>query len=216
MIPFKILIGGTDTVAVDAVGARIFGLTMEDVPHLKIAHKRGLGIADLNKIEVIGKDLSEYNKKYDWDLLQKFPEDVKIIKGKKLLCREGCQNNPLALLQVLAYDFPKKFKGGWFLIMGKGHDEDLIEKLRNEGYTKGLVAGFCAIEEVGEKLRKAFGKKNVFFSGNCNNLADTATAMFKLSRVPATALLPISLLKTIKLMLSAKLHGSKALIPSIF
>ncbi|MHA1272342.1 MAG: DUF362 domain-containing protein [Promethearchaeota archaeon] len=216
VIPFKILIGGTDTVAVDAVGARIFGLTMDDVPHLKIAHERGLGIADLSKIEVIGKDLSEYNKKYDWDLLQKFPEDVKIVKGKKLLCREGCKNNPLALLQVLAYDFPERFKGGWFLIMGKGHDDDLIEKLRNEGYTKGLVAGFCAIEEVGEKLRRAFGKKNVFFSGNCNNLADTATAMFKLSGVPATALVPISVLKTIKLMISAKLHGSKALIPSIF
>lgn len=216
VIPFKILIGGTDTVAVDAVGARIFGLTMDDVPHLKIAHDRGLGVADLNQIEVVGKDLSEYKKKYDWDLLQEFPEDVLIIKGKELLCREGCQNNPLALLQVLAYDFPHKFKGGWFLIMGKGHDEDLIAQLKEQGYTKGLVAGFCAIEEVGDKLRNEFGKKNVSFSGACNTLSQTATAMFKFSKVSAFDLVPISMFKAAKLLLSAKLHGSKALIPSLF
>ncbi|TFF96276.1 MAG: DUF362 domain-containing protein [Promethearchaeota archaeon] len=216
VIPFNILIGGKDTVAVDAVGARIFGLTMDDVPHLKIAHERGLGIADLNRIKVIGKDLGTYDTKYEWDLLQRFPEDVKLVKGKDLLCREGCQNNPLALLQVLAYDYPEKFRGGWFIVMGKGHDEGILEQLKKEGYTKGLVAGFCAIEEVGDALREAFGKKNVFFSGTCNNLAQTATAMFKLSGVSVLDLVPVSTLKLAFLLISAKLHGSKALIPSIF
>lgn len=217
VIPFNILIAGTDTLAVDVVGARVFGLPIEDVPHLKIAYERGLGEGDLNNIEVIGKDLREYDKKYEWDLLQRFPEDVKIVKGTELLCREGCQNNPLALLQVLAYDFPEKFQGGWFLIMGKGHSDNLVENLRREGYTKGLVAGFCAIDEVGNKLREEFGKKNVHFSGNCNNLADTATAMFKLSGMSAFDLTrgKISLLKLVYLMLSGKIHGSKALIPAV-
>jgi len=117
VIPFKILIGGRDTLAVDVVGARIFGFSIKDVPHLRIANKRGLGEGDLSKIEVIGKDLADYKEKYPWDLRQKFPDDVKIIKGKKLLCREGCQNNPLATLQVLAFDHVEKFKGGWFLVM---------------------------------------------------------------------------------------------------
>jgi len=216
VMPFNVLIGGTDTVAVDAVGARVFGLTMNDIPHLRIANERGLGIANLNEIEIVGKDITQYKKKYEWDLLQEFPEDVKIVKGKVLTCREGCQNNPLALLQVLAYDFPKKFKGGWFLIMGKGHDEDLPSKLRKEGFTKGLVAGFCAIDEVGQTLKDEFGKKAIFFSGDCNNLAKTATAMFKLSGVSPLDLVPISLFKLVKLLISAKLHGSKALIPALF
>ncbi len=215
VIPFNIIIGGTDTVAVDAVGARIFGLTVNEVPHLKIAQERNLGVADLSIIEVIGKNLNDYKTKYDWDLLQEFPKDVRIVKGKDLLCREGCQNNPLALLQVLAYDFPKKFKGGWFIVMGKGHDEAIVQKLMEEGYTKGLVVGFCAIEEIGEKLKNEFGKKNVFFSGDCNNLAKTATAMFKLSGVSTLDLVPISILKSLGLLVSAKLHGSKALIPSL-
>ena len=214
VIPFKILIGGTDTLAVDVVGARIFGLTIDDVPHLKIANNRGLGQGDLSKINVVGKDLNEYKEKYEWDLVQKFPDDVKIIKGNKLLCREGCQNNPLTSLQVFAYDHVEKFKGGWFLIMGKGHDEDLVEQLKKEGFTRGLVAGYCAIEEVGQKLRKEFGRRKVFYSGDCNNLAETVKAILKLSKMTVFDLVPsISTEELMALIDEANKHGSRALTP---
>jgi uncharacterized protein (DUF362 family) len=213
VIPFNILIGGRDTLAVDVVGARVFGLTLDDVPHLKIANKRGLGEGDLSKIQVIGKNLDEYTEKYPWDLLQEFPENVMIVKGTKLLCREGCQNNPLATLQVFAYDHKEKFKGSWFLVMGKGHDENIVEQLKNEGYTKGLVAGYCAIDEVGEKLRKEFGKRKVFFSGDCNNLAETVKAILKLSGMTVFDLVSISTEEIMSLIDSAKEHGSTALVP---
>lgn len=213
---FNILIGGRDTLSVDVVGARVFGLTLEDVPHLKIATERGLGVGDLNKIKVVGKSLEEYKEKYPTDLLQEIPDNVKIIKGKELLCREGCQNNPLAFLQVLAFDFKHKFKGGWFLVMGKGFEENLVKQLKAEGFTKGLVAGFCAINEVGENLRNEFGKKNVYFSGACNHLAETATAMFKLSGVSAFDLSPISSLKGAYLLISGLFHRSKAWMPKLF
>lgn len=36
--------------------------------------------------------------------------DVKIVKGKDLVCIEGCQNNTLSLLQLLAYDTTENFK----------------------------------------------------------------------------------------------------------
>jgi len=210
---FNILIGGRDTLAVDVVGARIFGLTLDDVPHLKIANKRGLGEGDLSKIQVIGKNLDEYTEKYPWDLLQEFPEDVMIVKGTELLCREGCQNNPLATLQVFAYDHKEKFKGGWFLIMGKGHDENLVETLKEKGFVRGLVAGYCAIDEVGEQLRNEFGKRKVFFSGDCNNLADTVKAILKLSKMTVFDLVSLSTEELMSLIDSAKEHGSTALVP---
>ena len=210
---FNILIGGRDTLAVDVVGARIFGLTIDEIPHLKIAYERGLGEGDLSKIKVIGKDLEEYQEKYDWNLLQEFPNDVKIVEGKDLLCIEGCQNNPLILLQWLAYDYPEKFKGGWFLIMGKGHDEDLVDKLKAEGYKKGLVAGYCAINEVGEKLKEAFGKRKVFFSGDCNNLAETVKAVLKLAGMTVFDLVPIPTEELMPLIEEAQKHGSTALTP---
>ena len=211
---FNILIGGRDTLSVDVVGARVFGLTIDEIPHLKIAYERGLGEGDLQKIKVIGKDLNDYKEKYEWDLLQEFPDDVKIVKGKELVCREGCQNNPLSLLQMLAYDYPERFKGGWFIIMGKGHDENLVDELKAQGYTKGLVAGYCAIDEVGEKLKKEFGKRKVFFSGDCNNLAETTKAELKLSGMNVFDLVPsISQEELMTLIEAAKEHGSTALTP---
>jgi len=211
---FNILIGGEDTLAVDIVGARVFGLTRDEIPHLKIAHERGLGEGDIKKIRVTGKNLDDYKEKYPTDLLQEFPDDVKIVKGKERLCKEGCQNNPLAMLQVLSLDH--NGKGGFFIVMGKGFNKNIAQQLRNEGYTKGLVAGNCAIEEVGSELRKEFGKRNVYFSESCNNLAQTATALFKFSGVHPLDLVPISTLRLGGLVLSAKAHGSKALIPSMF
>ncbi|MFX0026273.1 MAG: DUF362 domain-containing protein [Candidatus Hermodarchaeota archaeon] len=213
VIPFQILIGGRDTLAVDVVGTRIFGLTLNEVPHLKIAYERGLGEGDLNKIKIIGKDLNEYKEKYEWDLLQIFPDNVKIVKGKELLCIEGCMNNPLVILQTFAYDHPEKFKGGWFIIMGKGHDENLVNSLKAEGYTKGLVAGYCAINEVGEKLREAFGKRKVFYSGDCNNLAETVKAELKLARMTVFDLVSISTEETMSLLDEARKSGSTALTP---
>ena len=212
---FNILIGGRDTLAVDVVGARVFGLTIDEIPHLKIAQERGLGEGDLEKINVIGKNLNDYKEKYEWDLLQEFPEDVKIVKGKELVCREGCLNNPLAVLQTLAYDHKDKFKGGWFLVLGKGHDDNLVEQLKNEGYTKGIVAGYCAINEVGEKLRTEFGKRKVVFSGECNNLAETITGMIKLSRMSVFDLVPIPFEEATKLLMAGTEKGSKAILPAL-
>ena len=147
--------------------------------------------------------------------MQEFPIDVKIVRGKELLCREGCLNNPLLFLQKIAFDYKEKFKGGWFLVIGKGHDDNLTDQLKAEGFTKGLVAGYCAINEVGEKLRVEFGKRKVSFSGDCNNLADTATAMLKLSRMNVFDLVPIPVEEATKLLMEAREHGSKALIPAL-
>ncbi|HEC38940.1 hypothetical protein LCGC14_0732380 [marine sediment metagenome] len=213
IIKFDILIGGKDTLSVDVVGARIFGMTLDEVPHLKIAQERGLGEGILSKIDVIGKNLDEYKEKYEWDLVQQFPEDVKIVKGKDLVCIEGCQNNTLNCLQLCAYDAPDTFKGGWFIIMGKGHDKNLVEQLKEDGYTKGLVVGFCAVGEVGEKLRKEFGKGKVYFSGDCNNLAETLGAELALSGVNGFNLMPnFPPDQFMKLLAEAREHGSTALL----
>ncbi len=39
--PFRMLIAGENVVAADIAGARVFGLNVDDVPHLKIAIERG-------------------------------------------------------------------------------------------------------------------------------------------------------------------------------
>ena len=210
VIPFKVLIGGDNVVAADIVASRIFGLDVKDVPHLHIAVKKGFakGVKSIKDIKIDGS-LKEYKKRYPTDLYESFPPDVDIIMGKELCCKEGCRNNPLTLLQVLYHDY--NGKGGWSLVIGKGHNKELIKSIRKPV----LIAGHCAIEETYTMLVQQLGKGNVYVSGQCNDLAASAAAMFKLMKVNPLKLVNLSPLKSVKLLLLAKLHGTKANVPNL-
>ena len=210
VLPFKVLLASRNVVAADLVGARLFGLDPEDVPHLSIAMKRSYsdGVHSLEDVEIIG-DISDFTEKYPYDLLQRFPDDVTILRGTQRLCPEGCQNNPLTLLQVLAYDY--KGRGGWTLVMGKGHDTAAIKAIHG----RVLVVGHCAIEEVGDALAERLGRKNVYFSGHCNDLCATTNAMCHLMGVSPLALAPLPFLQSARALLLAKLHRTKANVPNL-
>ncbi len=210
VIPYKVLIAGDNVVATDIVGAKVFGLDVKDVPHLQIALQKGFakGIKSSKNIKIDGS-LREYKKRYPTDLFESFPPDVNIIMGKELCCKEGCRNNPLTLLQVLFHDY--NGKGGWSLVIGKGHDKQIIHKIT----TPVLIAGHCAIEETYDTLVKRLGKRNVYISGQCNDLAASAAAMFKLMKVNPLKLVNLSPLKSVKLLLLAKLYGTKANVPNL-
>lgn len=211
VLPFKVLVAGKNVVATDIIGARIFGLNLEDVPHLKIAVDKGYsdGVKSMDDIEVIG-DISMYKTKYPYDLYDCFPSDVKIIKGKNRCCKQGCQNNPLTLLQILYKDH--NGKGGWTMVIGEGHDIEQIDSIKG----KVLIVGDCAIKEVSQRLIERLGRKNVYLSPKCNSLASSAAAMFHLMKVNPLVFVPINPFKAMKCLLLAKIHGSKALVPSTF
>ncbi|PKL35408.1 MAG: hypothetical protein CVV44_21615 [Spirochaetae bacterium HGW-Spirochaetae-1] len=218
--PFRVLIGSLNVAAADLAGAKILGLDRADVAHLDQAIKRNLtgGVTGLDDIELEG-DFSTLENidilgdkpssgKYPADLFDFFPWDVKVLKGKELACREGCVNNPLTLLQVLFHDH--NGRGGWTLVMGKGFDPDEIDEIQG----RVLVAGHCAIEEVAERLVKRLGKKKVYLSGECNDLAATAEAMFHLMKVNPVSFLPRRRGAAVLAFLMARLHGSKSRVPN--
>jgi len=210
VLPFKVLIGSSNVVAADLVGARLFGLTAEDAPHLKIAMERGYakGVRGLNDVEIIG-DISNFTERYPYDLIQRFPDDVTMVTGTRRWCPEGCKNNPLTLLQVLTYDYHGQ--GGWTMVMGKGFDNDAIDAV--EGRV--LVVGKCAIAEVGERLEGRLGKKHVYFSGHCNDLCASTNAMCHLMGVNPLQMAPHPFLSSAKLLVQSKLRGTKANVPSL-
>jgi uncharacterized protein (DUF362 family) len=217
--PFRVLIASTNVVAADIVGARIFGLNVDDVPHLKIAIERGLSngvmgphdialsgdLVSLEKIDLIG-DMPA-NGHYPWDLYPEFPPDVNVIKGNKLACREGCLNNPLCVMQTMYMD--NGGKGGWTLVLGKGHDQSVIDNING----RVLVAGHCAIEEVSENLIKRLGRKKVYLSGECNNLCSTVEAMFHLMKINPVSYVPINPLAISAAFLMARMKGSTSRVP---
>ena len=211
VLPLRVLVAGKNVVATDMVGARIYGYTLDDVPHLKIAVERGYSedVESLDDIEIDG-DISMYNTKYPYDLYDCYPEDVKILKGHERCCKQGCQNNPLTLLQILYKDH--NGKGGWTMVMGKGHKTADIDAI--EGRV--LIVGDCAINEVGDRLIKRLGRKNVYLSHKCNSLADSAAAMFHLMDVDPMVFVPINPVKALARLTVSKMHGSTALVPNPF
>ena len=63
-IQMDLIIAGEDPVAVDRVGSAIMGFGMDKVKYLKYGEQKGLGIANLDDIEIIGKSISEVYHKF--------------------------------------------------------------------------------------------------------------------------------------------------------
>jgi uncharacterized protein (DUF362 family) len=83
-VPMNILIGGEDCVAVDSVSAECMGIGRNEVPHLMLAEREGLGTADIKKIEVSGEKVEKIRKKFEresgpWTYIRTRSE---IIAGK--------------------------------------------------------------------------------------------------------------------------------------
>jgi uncharacterized protein (DUF362 family) len=63
-IKSNIVLAGIDPVAVDTVALNFMGFTLDEVPHVQLAAKEGLGISDLTKIKIVGADLNSIKMKF--------------------------------------------------------------------------------------------------------------------------------------------------------
>jgi len=59
-----VVLVGRDAVAVEAVGFEIAGLKPEKMPIIQEAVKRGLGVGDISKIEIIGASIEELKEEF--------------------------------------------------------------------------------------------------------------------------------------------------------
>ena len=57
----NLILAASDSVAIDAIAARLMGFDPLSIPFLRMAHERGLGVADPRDIELVGDDVSNEN-----------------------------------------------------------------------------------------------------------------------------------------------------------
>ena len=57
----NLLLAASDSVAIDAIAARLMGFDPMSIPFLRMAHERGLGVADPRQIELVGDDVRSEN-----------------------------------------------------------------------------------------------------------------------------------------------------------
>ena len=63
-VKMDLIIAGEDPVAVDTIGSKIIGYDQNTVKYLTYAEQRGLGTADLDNIEIIGKQIEDVYHKF--------------------------------------------------------------------------------------------------------------------------------------------------------
>jgi uncharacterized protein (DUF362 family) len=210
VVPLHVIFGGDDPLAVDVVGARFLGFDLGEVEHLKLAAEYKMGEPRFDQIEIENRHLfDERKQQFTWDLLGLFPKDVTIVRGRTRCCTEGCKRNTEAVLEVFAQDF--RGKGGFTVLMGKDIDTGDVAHLDGRIH----IAGDCAIHDWYQQMRQRVGKKNISISPGCNNLAATIDGLARLMKISPLKLVPANPLKSLKFLLQAKLHGTKANLPPV-
>ena len=88
------ILAGADSVAIDAVAAKMMGFDPLSIPYLRLAHEDGLGVARIEEIQIVGEDISTINFKFS--------------VGDNLASRIGdcCWFGPLRSMQTLLFRTP--------------------------------------------------------------------------------------------------------------
>jgi uncharacterized protein (DUF362 family) len=96
MVPVvgNVILAGADSVAIDAVAARLMGFDPMSIPYLRMSHERGLGVADPRDIALQGDDISGENLHF------KVSRSL-VIWGDQMLRR-----GPLRFLEKVALHSP--------------------------------------------------------------------------------------------------------------
>lgn len=210
LVPFNILIGGKDALAVDVVGARVLGYAVDEVEHLRLCAEWGLGEADLAKIDVQGVSLQTFTNRLPHTLLGRLHPDVRWVYGRTRACQEGCRGNSENLQEMLTHDH--QGRGGWTLVCGSGfNDEDLADLPGDI-----LVVGKCASEEVGAKLGQEQAGRSVYLVPERNDLMSNTRYQTRLMGITPLQMVPLNPISVIWNLLLAKLHGLNARIPPLF
>jgi len=207
-VNLNVLIGGKDTVAVDTVGSRVMGYAIEEVEHLRLAAEWGLGEGRLEHIEVIG-DLSRFQRRYPFTLLRRFPPDVRIIEGRERACVEGCKGNTECTLEILSNDYPSQ--GGFTIVFGRGFDEADLEDLPGDI----LVVGACAINDRGADLRRRYPSRRIIEVDAHNDLRGITAGVATLLKIRPVDMVPLNTLRSLWIVLQARLHGLNSRMPPL-
>lgn len=196
-----VLIGGRNTVAVDAACCRLIRIDPQKVEHIALCaqspEKLDPKVELLDPIDPVPMPFTDAFHPF-------FPKGVTIHKGKERCCKEGCFSNPYCAVQVLATNYDG---GGSFdIFMGKGHEQTEVDACNGPA----LVVGPCAEEEVYDRLVARLGRKNVRLSSGHNNLKETLRHLIPLMGVGVFKASPLPLYKLAWIFIRHKLAGSRA------
>ncbi len=204
-----VIVGGEDTVAVDAVCAKMMGYEPESIKHVALAARQGLGTADLASIELEG-ELPPCAEKVPWELERHFPGALKFIVGSKRACYEGCLGHAEQIVELLVNEnnSPANFSDiPLTVITGSGFRPEQLDELEEPI----ILLGKCACDELQETLYKRYiGIDALNTCGRCDNIIavfarNLGADLFNLS--------PLSRLEIYRQLLLGRFRGLRYAMP---
>jgi uncharacterized protein (DUF362 family) len=203
-----LVFGGTDTVAVDAVAARVLGHDAEKIKHVKLAAEQGLGIADPDRITLDGELPPQ--EKISWEFQSHLPESINFVIGKEGACFEGCMGHAVQVLELVVNEShtPEELEGRPLTIVtGKGFEQEQLAGLEEPV----MVLGKCACEEVLPQVRDSYKVVDELNTcGHCDNILNIALRRLKVSTF---AMSPVSVPKVAFLLVLGKMKGLRYTFP---
>lgn len=97
-VEMDLLLVGRDPVAVDSVAGEVMGFSLAENPIARLAAERGLGVADVDWIDVLGEPIAAVRRRF-----MRSVEDARlVVEGLRVLHAEGtctgCRNTVLSAL----------------------------------------------------------------------------------------------------------------------
>ncbi|MHA1376904.1 MAG: DUF362 domain-containing protein [Candidatus Helarchaeota archaeon] len=212
---YDILFAGIDGVALDAVGAKLLGFENLEVDTTRIAHERGLGIGDINKIKIIyDGNLEDLVQKVPWRFAYErnkercIPPNVRWFVGQNefgedvsIACHDGCYGLTLISQELFYQDYGGK--GNYTMIFGKNVKNEELEGLIEPI----LLMGSCAVECYGSYLKEKYN--DIWEYNSCAVLGDYADAILKANEIEPLSVLPFDANIALYHLMMASLHGIK-------
>ncbi len=140
------LLASSDSVAIDAIAAKMMGFAPMEIPYLRMCHERGLGVADPREIEVVGEDVSNVNFGFETRRSFVIWGDQMLRKGPLRFLEKAALHSPLVVWAPMASNVYHDFL--WYPTIGQSRIREfgatewgkLFERYRAERTLGGPLA----------------------------------------------------------------------------
>jgi len=167
----KLIIAGTDTVAVDAVAEAVMGLDNLEVDTTRLAHEQGLGVGDRNMISIVGANLDSVRHVFarpDIEISEeRFPGlrvrageyckgcEYYIRRGIDRLVSEGVldPDDKLTIVFGKDPDVEPDLEGHVILIGDCALESESVKRLRNRLWLTGRLKIVCCCPPMEFRMR---------------------------------------------------------------
>jgi uncharacterized protein (DUF362 family) len=119
MIPVicNLILASGDSVALDAIEAKLMGYEPMSIPYLRMCHERGLGVGDPKEIEIVGEDISNINFHFHTKRSFVIWGDQMLRKGFLRFLEKIALHSPLVVWAPFASNLYHDWF--WYPIIGK-------------------------------------------------------------------------------------------------